>query len=68
MTSQDIVIYGRKRAFSRHLKHEKSFAAKFPSHPLTRILLSEPDIVTMQELLAKSQTWLSFFHGGKENE
>jgi hypothetical protein len=47
---------------------KKSFAAKFPSHPLTRILLSEPDIVTMQELLAKSQTWLSFFHGGKENE
>jgi len=47
---------------------KKSFAAKFPSHPFTRILLSEPDIVTIQELLAKSQTWLSFFNGAEENE
>ena len=45
-----------------------NFAGRFPTHPLTKILLSEPDRMTAEELLAKSQTWLAFFHGGGENE
>ncbi|SIM83431.1 hypothetical protein [Cuniculiplasma divulgatum] len=45
-----------------------AFVRNFPSHPLSKILLSEPDSVTGEELLAKAQTWLAFFHGEKENE
>jgi hypothetical protein len=37
------------------------FAGKFPGHPLAKILLSEPDTLTGDELLAKTQTWLAFF-------
>lgn len=44
------------------------FARKFPSHPLNAILLNEPDLLTVEELCAKAQTWLAFFHGGNENE
>jgi hypothetical protein len=49
-------------------KLKANFAKKFPDHPLTRILLSEPDILAREEFLAKAQTWLAFFHGVKENE
>lgn len=45
-----------------------NFAKKFPEHPFNRLLLSEPNILTNEELLAKAQTWLAFFNGGKENE
>jgi hypothetical protein len=44
------------------------FLAKFPSHPLSKILSLEPDSLTVEELLAKAQTWLAFFQGEKENE
>ena len=44
------------------------FAGKFPDHPLTPILLSEPDKLGSGDFLAKAQTWLAFFDGGKENE
>jgi hypothetical protein len=44
------------------------FAKKFPDHPLTHILLSEPDSLTGEELLAKAQTWLAFFKGEDESE
>jgi hypothetical protein len=44
------------------------FARKFPSHPLNAILLNEPDLLTVEDLCAKAQTWLAFFHGEKENE
>ena len=49
-------------------KLKTGFLGKFPSHPLSKILSSEPDRLTGEELLAKAQTWLAFFHGGKENE
>lgn len=45
-----------------------TFVRNFPSHPLSKILLSEPDSVTGEELLAKAQTWLAFFHGEEKNE
>ena len=44
------------------------FSGKFPSHPLSKILSLEPDSLTVEELLAKAQTWLAFFHGEKKNE
>ena len=44
------------------------FSGKFPWHPLSKILLLEPDTVTIEEFLAKAQTWLAFFQGEKENE
>jgi hypothetical protein len=56
---------GRKIDIS---KLKQGFAVKFPSHPLTAILLSEPDVLTKEELLAKSQTWLAFFQRREENE
>ena len=43
------------------------FAIKFPEHPLTKILISEPDNLTGEELLAKSQTWLAFFNGDEKD-
>ncbi len=49
-------------------KLKESFISRYPSHPLSRIFVSEPDNLTGEELIAKSQTWLAFFHGGKENE
>lgn len=51
-------------------KVKSTFASKFPEHPLTKILISEPDYLTAEEFLAKVQTWLAFFNGdgvdGKE--
>ncbi len=51
-------------------KVKLKFATKFPEHPLTKILLSEPDMLTADEFIAKAQTWLAFFSGdgvdGKE--
>lgn len=44
-------------------KLKAGFAGKFPSHPLTAILLAEPDSMTKEELLPKAQTWLAFFQG-----
>jgi hypothetical protein len=44
------------------------FAGKFPDHPLTPILLSEPDKLSFSDFLAKAQTWLAFFQGEKKNE
>ena len=45
-----------------------NFTSKFPEHPFSKLLLSEPNDLTGEEFLAKAQTWLAFFHGGKENE
>ena len=36
-----------------------NFARKFPQQPLTKILLSESDILTTEEFLAKVGTWLA---------
>ena len=49
-------------------KLKTGFLGKFPSHPLSRILSSEPASLTSTEFLAKAQTWLAFFRGEKENE
>lgn len=43
------------------------FASKFPEHPLTKILLSEPDVLTKDEFIAKAQTWLAFFNRDEED-
>ncbi len=43
---------------------KKEFAKKFPEHPLTQVLLSEPDSLKSYEFIAKVETWLAFFHGG----
>lgn len=48
-------------------KVKLKFAAKFPEHSLTKILLSEPDTLTTEEFLAKTQTWLAFFNGDGED-
>jgi hypothetical protein len=45
-----------------------NFTEKFPKHPFSRLLLSEPDLLTKEEFLAKAQTWLAFFHGEEKNE
>ena len=45
-----------------------SFIGKFPAHSLSKVLLSEPDKVTIEELLAKAQTWLAFFQGDRRDE
>jgi hypothetical protein len=47
---------------------KESFISRYPSHPLSRIFVSEPDILTATELVAKSQTWLAFLQGEDENE
>ncbi|KPV47038.1 hypothetical protein SE19_02780 [Acidiplasma aeolicum] len=47
---------------------KRNFVRKFPSHQLSRILSTEPDSLTVEELLAKAQTWLAFFKGEDENE
>lgn len=49
-------------------KLKTGFLGKFPSHPLLKILSSEPDRLTEPGLLAKVQTWLAFFVGDDENE
>jgi hypothetical protein len=51
---------GARRVNIASLKMD--FARKFPEHPLAKILLSEPDSLTGEELTAKAQTWLAFFH------
>ena len=53
--NQSISISNLKRDFSR----------RFPSHPLTRILLNEPDTMHIEELIAKAGTWLAFFQAEK---
>jgi|ACXJ01.1.fsa_nt_gi hypothetical protein len=46
---------------------KKGFSSKFPTSPLTQILISEPDYVTITELLAKSQTWFSILENKRRN-
>jgi hypothetical protein len=46
---------------------KQGFSTRFPRSPLTKILLLEPDIVTISELLAKTQTWLSVLENKKRN-
>ena len=45
-----------------------NFTRKFPEHPLTKILLLEPDTLTNEEFLSKTSTWLAFFLEVRENE
>jgi hypothetical protein len=46
---------------------KQGFSTRFPRSPLTQILLLEPDIVTISELLAKTQTWLSILENKKRD-
>ena len=46
---------------------KQGFSTRFPRSPLTKILLLEPDIVTISELLAKAQTWLSILENKKRD-
>lgn len=56
-----------ERAGIEIAKVKLQFATKFPEHPLTKILLSEPDKLTIEEFIAKTQTWLAFFNGDEED-
>ncbi len=58
-------ITGDKRISLIDLKQR--FSTRFPRSPLTQILLLEPDIVTISELLAKAQTWLSILENKKRD-
>ena len=58
-------ITGDRRVSLIDLK--QGFSTRFPRSPLTKILLLEPDIVTISELLAKTQTWLSVLENKKRN-
>ncbi len=49
-------------------KLKTGFMGKFPSHQLSKILSAEPDSLTVEELLAKAQTWLAFFKGDDDTE
>jgi hypothetical protein len=50
------------------LELKRNFVGKFPSHQLSKILSAEPDSLTVEELLAKAQTWLAFFKGDDDTE
>ncbi len=39
---------------------KRNFTQKFPDCPLTSILLYEPDSMSIDELIAKTGTWLAF--------
>lgn len=45
-----------------------NFTSKFPEHPFSKLLLSEPNDLTGEEFLAKAQTWLAFFKGDDDTE
>ena len=38
---------------------KKHFKEKYPSDPFTAILISEPDELTIDQLLSKYETWIS---------
>ena len=39
---------------------KRNFTQKFPDSPLTPILLYEPDAMSIDDLVAKTGTWLAF--------
>ena len=39
---------------------KRKFTQKFPDSPLTPILLYEPDAMSIDDLVAKTGTWLAF--------
>lgn len=39
---------------------KRNFTQKFPDSPLTPILLYEPDTMSVDDLIAKTGTWLAF--------
>ena len=39
---------------------KRNFTQKFPDSPLTPVLLYEPDAMSIDDLVAKTGTWLAF--------
>jgi hypothetical protein len=44
---------------------KRNFMQEFPDSPLTPILLCEPDSMSVDELIAKTGTWLAFLQQKK---
>jgi hypothetical protein len=54
-----------KKVSLESLKH--SFSQKFPDIELSQILLSEPDKMSVEELIAKCGTWLAILDSERNN-